>query len=82
MFTGEYEIMEFDLGNTFNYGELAWLILPRPFMVERGHHDGVGIDEWAAYEYARVRRKYVALGVGERTEIEYFDEKGNFKGID
>ena len=42
---GEYEMPEFDLGNTFNYAEMAALIAPRPFMVERGHDDGVGIDE-------------------------------------
>ena len=45
MFTGEYEMYEFDLGNTFNYAEMAALIAPRPFMVERGHDDGVGLDE-------------------------------------
>ncbi|HEV3447225.1 MAG TPA: dienelactone hydrolase family protein, partial [Gemmataceae bacterium] len=54
--TGEYEIFEFDLGNTFNYAEMAGLIAPRPFMVERGHHDGVAPDEWVAYEYAKVRK--------------------------
>ena len=48
MFTGEYEMPEFNLGNTFNYAEMAALIAPRPFMVERGHDDGVGIDEWVA----------------------------------
>ena len=41
---------EFDLGNTFNYGEMAGLIAPRPFMVERGHEDGVAPDEWVAHE--------------------------------
>ena len=46
---------EFDLGHTFNYAEMAALIAPRPFMVERGHDDGVGIDEMVAYEYAKVR---------------------------
>ena len=61
MFTGEYEMSEFDLGNTFNYAEMAALIAPRPFMVERGHDDGVGIDEWVAYEYAKVRRLYARL---------------------
>jgi hypothetical protein len=45
LFTGEYEMFEFDLGNTFNYAEMSWLICPRPFMVERGHHDGVAPDE-------------------------------------
>ena len=33
--TGEYEIFEFDLGSTYNYAEMAGLIAPRPFMVER-----------------------------------------------
>jgi len=73
VFTGEYEMFEFDLGHTFNYAELAALIAPRPFMVERGHHDGVAPDEWVAYEYAKVRRLYAALGIPERTSIEFFD---------
>ncbi|HLV02530.1 MAG TPA: dienelactone hydrolase family protein [Acidobacteriota bacterium] len=70
--TNEHEHTEFDFGSKFNYAELAGLIAPRPFMVERGHHDGVAIDEWVAYEYAKVRRRYVELGIGDRTEIEYF----------
>ena len=73
MFTGEYEMPEFDLGNTFNYGEMAGLIAPRPFMVERGHEDGVAPDEWVAHEFAVVRRLYVQLGIADRTEIEFFD---------
>ncbi|MBM3211897.1 hypothetical protein FJZ33_06750 [Candidatus Poribacteria bacterium] len=73
VFTGEYEMFEFDLGNTFNYSDMAGLILPRPFMVERGHHDGVAPDEWVAYEYAAVRRLYAILGIPERTDIEFFN---------
>ena len=73
MFTGEYEMPEFDLGNTFNYGEMAGLIAPRPFMVERGHDDGVAPDEWVAHEFAVIRRLYVQLGIADRTEIEFFD---------
>ncbi len=73
VWTGEYEIFEFDLGNTFNYAEMAALIAPRPFMVERGHFDGVAPDEAVAYEYAKVRHLYAAkLGIGDRTEIEWF----------
>lgn len=72
MFTGEYEMYEFDLGNTFNYAEMAALIAPRPFMVERGHADGVGLDEYVAFEYAKVRRFYARLGIADRTEIEFF----------
>ena len=73
MFGGEYEMPEYDLGNTFNYGEMAGLIAPRPFMVERGHDDGVAPDEWVAHEFAVVRRLYVQLGIADRTEIEFFD---------
>jgi len=81
LFTGEYEMFEFNLGNTFNYAELSWLILPRPFMVERGHHDGVAPDEWVAYEYARTRRQYVRFGIGDRTEIEFFDGPHSIHGV-
>ena len=61
---GEYEIFEFDLGSTFNYAEMAALIAPRPFMVERGHFDGVAPDETVAYEFAKVRFLYEALEAG------------------
>lgn len=73
MFTGEYEMPEFNLGETFNYAEMAYLIAPRPFMVERGHDDGVGTDEMVAWEFAKVRRMYTKLSIPERTTIEFFD---------
>ncbi len=73
VFHGEYEIFEFDLGSTFNYAEMAALIAPRPFMVERGHFDGVAPDEMVGYEFAKVRRLYAArLGLADRVEIEWF----------
>jgi dienelactone hydrolase len=72
MFNGEYDMYEFNLGHTFNYAEMAGLIAPRPFMVERGHDDPVGIDEMVAYEYAKVRRLYSKLGIPDRTAIEFF----------
>ena len=80
MFSGEYEMPEFNLGNTFNYAEMAWLIAPRPFMVERGHHDGVAPDEWVAYEYAIVRHLYANLGIPDRTEIEFFNSGHEING--
>lgn len=73
MFVEEYEVVEFDLANTFNYGEMSGLIAPRPFMVERGHKDPVASDEWVSYEYAKVRRLYQKLGIPGLTEIEFFD---------
>lgn len=42
-------------------------------MVERGHRDGVGIDEWVSFEYSRVRRLYDEMGLGNRSRIEYFN---------
>lgn len=80
MFTGEYEMPEFGLGTSFNYAEMAYLIFPRPFMVERGHRDGVGLDEWVAHEYAKVRRLYRELGLGSRTEIEWFEGEHEIHG--
>jgi dienelactone hydrolase len=80
MFSGEYEMFEYNLGSTFNYAEMAALIAPRPFMVERGHTDGVGTDEWVSYEYAKVRRLYTRLGIPERTTIEYFDGPHTING--
>ena len=84
--TGEYEIFEFDLGSTFNYSEMAALIAPRPFMVERGHFDGVAPDEAVAYEFAKVRHLYNArLKLPGRCEIEWFvgphtiNETGTFE---
>ncbi len=78
---GEYEIFEFDLGSTFNYAEMAALIAPRPFMVERGHFDGVADDWTVAYEYAKVRNLYAAqLKLPERTEIEFFDGPHSIHG--
>ncbi len=81
IFTGEYEMFEFNLGNTFNYAEMSGLILPRPFMVERGHNDGVAPDEWVAYEYARTRRLYDSLGLGDKTEIEFFNGPHTIHGV-
>ena len=73
VWTPEYEIFEFDLGSTFNYAEMAALIAPRPFMVERGHFDGVSSDEAVAYEFAKVNFLYDAkLGIGDRCAIEFF----------
>ncbi|MCF6312919.1 MAG: hypothetical protein L3J39_10760 [Verrucomicrobiales bacterium] len=69
---GEYEIWEWNLGSTFNYAEMAHLICPRPFMVERGHFDGVQPDDRVAQEYAKIRYLYAAqLKIPERTRIEY-----------
>jgi len=81
MFGGEYEIFEWDLGHTFNYAEMAACIAPRPFMVERGHGDGVAPDEWVAHEFARVKRFYDRLGIGDRTDLEVFNGPHTINGV-
>ena len=81
LFNSEYDMPEWNLGNTFNYAEMSWLIFPRPFMVERGHDDGVAPDEWVAYEYAKTRRHYVKMGLSDRTEIEFFDGPHSIHGV-
>jgi dienelactone hydrolase len=72
MRTIEWEMPYWNLGQTFDYAEMAYLMLPRPFMVERGHLDLVGRDQWVAHEYAKVRWLYAQLGLAYRTEITFF----------
>ena len=70
------------MAHVASHAELAMLIAPRHFMVERGHRDGVGIDEWVASEYARVRRFYDEKGIGDRTRIAYFNGPHRVDGPD
>jgi len=72
MRTIEWEMPYWNLGQTFDYSEMASLMIPRPFMVERGHLDLVGRDQWVSYEYGKVRWLYAQLGLSDRTEIEFF----------
>ena len=81
LLTREYDMYEFNFANVVNYADLANLMAPRPFMVERGHDDPVGMDEWIAYEYARVRRFYDQMGIGDNTEIEFFNGPHTIHGV-
>jgi len=81
MFTGEYEMPEWNLAAVANHAEMSMLISPRPFMVERGHDDGVGADEWIGYEFAKVFRGYTKLGIPERAQIEWFDGPHMIHGV-
>ena len=78
----------FNMGPTFSHAEMAYLIAPRPFMVERGHHDSVARDSQVAAEYAKIRWLYSQLGVADRTEIEFFqgghciNGKGTFEFLE
>jgi dienelactone hydrolase len=80
MYTIEYDMYEWDLAGGFNYAEMAGLICPRPFQVERGHLDGVAPDEWIGYEFAKVRRTFDMLGLGDRCDITYFNAGHQIEG--
>lgn len=85
IFTGEYEIPEWNLGHVAGYAELAMLMSPRPFMVEAGHRDAGQPSELVAGEFGKVRRHYDTLGISDRAELEFFDgphtinAKGTFR---
>ena len=76
----EWEIPVFNMGSTFSHAELAYLIFPRPFMVERGHDDLVQQTDWVSYEYGKVRYLYDQFGLGDKTEIEYFNGGHSMRG--
>jgi hypothetical protein len=73
MYSIEWEMPYFNEGSTFDYAEMTYLMIPRPFMAERGHWDQVGRDQWVAYEYAKVTWLYAQFGLADQTEIEYFN---------
>ena len=60
-------------GQHFNYAEMAALICPRPFMVERGHFDGVApTSGWPTSSPKSATSIRPELDIGDRTEIEWF----------
>ena len=80
MRTIEWEMPYWNLGQTFDYAEMTYLIFPRPFMVERGHLDRVGVDSWVSHEYGKTRWLYAQLGLEDRTEIEFFQGGHSING--
>lgn len=80
MRTTEWEMPRWNLGNTFDYAELSYLMFPRPFMVERGHHDTVGRDRWVAHEFAKTRWLYAQFGMADRVSIEFFQGGHSING--
>ena len=80
MRTIEWEMPYWNLGSTFDYAEMTYLMVPRPFMIERGHLDLVGRDQWVAHEYGKVKYLYAQLGLADRTEIEYFQGGHSING--
>ena len=80
MNTLEWEMPYFNMGNTFSYAEMAYLLFPRPFMVERGHHDLIQPDSWIGYEFGKIRFFYDQFNQGGNAEIEYFNGGHSMRG--
>ena len=80
MNTIEWEMPYWNLGHTFDYAEMTYLMFPRPFMVERGHHDRVGRDRWVAHEFAKVRWLYAQFGMADHAQIEFFQGGHSING--
>ena len=80
MNTLEWEMPYFNMGNTFSYAEMAYLMFPRPFMVERGHHDLIQPDAWVGYEFGKIRFFYDQFNQADKAEIEYFNGGHSMRG--
>ena len=72
MRTSSIGVYEFNQGHTFGHAEMAKLIAPRPFMIESGYRDGVAPHEWVGYEFAKVKRLYTLLDIGNRAKLGFF----------
>ncbi len=70
-----------DLLDRFGDAELAWMIAPRPLMIEAGAKDvSVNIDS-AREEFKRVQEVYGRLGAGDRAEFAAFEGPHQIDGV-
>lgn len=82
--TREYEMFEWRQAWVASHAELAALGLklhkqPIPFFVERGHQDGVGIDEWVIREFDRLKSYTPNLNL---IRIAFFDGPHRVDGVE
>lgn len=53
--TIEWEMPYWNLGPTFDYAEMAYLMLLRSLMAQRSHLDRMGRGQWVGRDYAKAR---------------------------
>ena len=75
MLAGEYEIFEFNLGNTFNGCDMATMICPRPFMDEELGHRGDIFSKLSASQWGQVELLYELVGLEDRLGLSFFPSK-------
>lgn len=69
MWTSSIGVYEFNMGPTIGHAEMIMMFAPRPFMAESGYQDAVAPHEWVAYEFAKAKRVYDIIGVGDRAVL-------------
>jgi dienelactone hydrolase len=82
LLTQEYDMYEFNFANLVNYSDLANLMVPRPFMIERGHEDTVSLDQWVAFEYAKVQAFYSKMNLSGETQADFFNGPHTIHGVE
>ena len=69
MYEGSIGVYEFNMGPTFGHAEMVMLMAPKPFLIEAGHNDAVAPSEWVGYEFAKMKRVYDMIGVGDNVVL-------------
>jgi dienelactone hydrolase len=62
-----------DLLNRFSDAEMAWMVAPRPLMIENGTRDPAVLWQDAREEFRKVEQVYQRLGVSDRARFAGFD---------
>jgi dienelactone hydrolase len=68
--------------NRFSDAEMAWMIAPRPLMIENGTRDPAVLWQDARAEFRRVEDVYRRLGVSDRARFASFDGPHQIDGKD
>jgi dienelactone hydrolase len=81
LFSPDYDVFDFNLGGTFNHAEMAALVAPRPFMVERGQSDATSPEAKVVYQYDIVEQLYAQLGLLDSTAMDLFEGGHEIHGV-
>jgi dienelactone hydrolase len=71
-----------NLLDQFGDAELAWMIAPRPLLVENGDRDSAVLIDDARAEFARVSAVYAKLGIRDRAVFAGFHGEHRIDGVE
>ncbi len=63
-----FDLFKFGMGTHFGHAEMALMTAPRGFVVENGYYDTAVVTSLAAYDFAKIKRVYDLLGIGDRAQ--------------